>query len=72
MRGFLFWRKLINRRHKSGQYTDVLRFPQGTFGVYIDKNGEKYPYNFYAALTPLAKNSLSKLNLTHGRFLMNS
>lgn len=50
--------KLINKRHKSGQYTDTFRFCQGTFYVYYDRLGRKHIKNFYAMIASNHKNSL--------------
>lgn len=45
--------RIINKNHKSGQYTDIFRFPQGTFGVYYNRDGVRSPNtkNFYGAVT---------------------
>lgn len=50
--------KLINKRHRNGQYTDCFRFPQGTFYVYYDKKGEPHIKNFYASVANSHKSSL--------------
>ncbi len=50
--------KLVNKRHKSGQYTNSYRFPNGTFYVYFDKHQQKHVKNFYAVATASHKNSL--------------
>lgn len=50
--------RLVNKRHKSGQYTDYWRFPNGTFYVYVNKNGEKSIKNFYAVAAMNSKSSL--------------
>ena len=42
---------LRNKVHRSGQYTDCFRFPNGTFYVYVNANQErKVGKNFYAAV----------------------
>lgn len=50
--------KLVNKRHKSGQYTDTFRFANGTFWVYYDRNGRRHIKNFYAAIAHSHKSSL--------------
>jgi hypothetical protein len=50
--------KLKNKRHKSGQYTQVYRFCNGTFWVYFDKDGNPHPQNFYGAVANNNKSSL--------------
>lgn len=50
--------RLTNKRHKSGQYTDVYRFCNGTFWVYHDKEGNQHPRNFYGAVANSNKSSL--------------
>jgi hypothetical protein len=49
---------LRNKRHQSGQYTDVLRFPQGSFWVYHRKDGKQNIKSFLAFSTNTNKNSL--------------
>lgn len=51
-------RKLVNKRHRNGQFTDVFTFPQGIAWVYYDKSGNKNIKNFYAALTNNNRTSL--------------
>ena len=60
--------RLPNKRSKSGQYTDTLRFPQGTFWVYYGANGNKNIKNFYAFVTNNNKSSLGNTPKT-GRFM---
>lgn len=50
--------KLVNKRHKSSQYTMAYRFPNGTFYVYMDAHGQKHIKNFYAVASASHKNSL--------------
>lgn len=50
--------KLVNKRHRSGQYTMSYRFPNGTFYVYIDRYKQKHIKNFYAVAAHAHKNSL--------------
>jgi hypothetical protein len=50
--------KLVNKRHRSGQYTQSYRFPNGTFYVYYDKHQQKHVKNFYAVAAASHKNSL--------------
>lgn len=51
--------RLINKRHRSGQYTDCFRFPQGTFGVYYDaKHKPHINKSFYAMSANSHKSSL--------------
>lgn len=50
--------RLVNKRHKSGQYTIAYRFPNGTFYVYVDKHGQQHIKNFYAVAAASHKNSL--------------
>jgi len=50
--------KLVNKNHKSGQYTDIFRFCQGSFYVYYDRKGEKHIKNFYAMVASSHKGSL--------------
>lgn len=50
--------KLVNKRHRSGQYTTAYRFPNGTFYVYKDKHGAQHIKNFYAVASASHKNSL--------------
>lgn len=59
--------KLINKRHRNGQYTDTFRFCNGTVYVYYDRNRSKHIKNFYGAATAIKKNSLSETSL--GRFM---
>lgn len=61
-------RKMINKRHRNGQFTDTFRFPQGTFYVYYDKKGEPHIKNFYAAIANSNKSSLGNTPKT-GRYL---
>lgn len=60
--------KLINKRHRNGQYTDCFRFPQGTFYVYYDKKGEPHIKNFYANVANSNKSSLGNTSRL-GRFM---
>ncbi len=50
--------KLINKRHKSGQYTDTFRFCNGTFYVYYDRLNRPHIKNFYAQIANSHKSSL--------------
>jgi hypothetical protein len=50
--------KLVNKRHLSGQYTDSFRFPNGTFYVFYDRNGERHIKNFYGQITNQNQTSL--------------
>lgn len=50
--------KLVNKRHRSGQYTDTFRFCQGSFYVYYDRLGRKHIKNFYAMVASSHKGSL--------------
>ena len=50
--------KLVNKRHKSGQYTMSYRFPNGTFYIYVDQYRKKHIKNFYAVAAHAHKNSL--------------
>lgn len=50
--------KLINKRHKSGQYTDYFRFCNGTFYVYYAKGGKRSIKNFYGVASANHKSSL--------------
>lgn len=50
--------KLVNKRHKSGQYTDTFRFCNGSFYVYYDRNGRRHIKNFYAVVAANHKSSL--------------
>ena len=62
-------RILINKRHRSGQYTDTFRFPMGIFGVYYDAKGEKkITKNFYAQVTNNNKSSLGNTSAL-GKYL---
>jgi hypothetical protein len=61
-------RNMVNKRHKSGQYTDTLRFPQGTFWVYYNREGRKTIKNFYAAIANSNKNSLGNTSKL-GRYM---
>lgn len=54
----LYKYKLVNKHHKSGQYTMAYRFPNGTFYVYFDRHGMKHIKNFYAVAAHSHKNSL--------------
>jgi hypothetical protein len=57
-------RILINKRHRSGQYTDTFRFPMGIFGVYYDAKGEKkITKNFYAQVANNNKSSLGNTSV---------
>ena len=49
---------LVNKRHKSGQYTDFFRYCTGNAYVYYGKDGVPKPNLFYAALAYTNKNSL--------------
>ena len=60
--------KLVNKRHKSGQYTDGFRFCNGTFYVYHAKDGVKHIKNFYAICTKAQKNTLGTAGKL-GRFM---
>lgn len=51
-------RLLINKRHKSGQYTQTWRFPNGTFYIYRDARGNKHIKNFYAVAAANHKSSM--------------
>lgn len=51
-------RQVVNKRHRNGQYTDLFRFPQGTFYVYYDKRGIPRIKNFYAQMTNNHKSSM--------------
>lgn len=44
---------------KYGYFTTLIKFPQGTFGVYTGAKGVKFP-NFYAQFTMMNKNRLSQ------------
>lgn len=61
-------RKMINKRHRHGQYTDTFRFPQGTFYVYYDKSGEPHIKNFYASVTNSNKSSMGNTSKL-GKFM---
>lgn len=50
--------KLVNKRHKSGQYTDYFRFCNGTFYVYYAKGGKRSIKNFYGVASANHKSSL--------------
>lgn len=54
----LFKRKIVNKRHRSGQYTMSYRFCNGTFYYYVNRFGQKSIKNFYAVATKSHKNSL--------------
>lgn len=57
-------RPLINKRHKSGQWTDTFRFPMGIFGVYYDAKGDKkITKNFYAQVANNNKSSLGNTSV---------
>jgi len=60
--------KLVNKRHKNGQYTDGFRFCNGTFYVYYAKDGVKHVKNFYAVCTKAQKNTLGTAGKL-GRFM---
>jgi len=60
--------KLINKQHRSGQYTDTFRFPNGTFYVYYDKKGNRHIKNFYAVAAKNNKSSLGNSSAL-GRFM---
>jgi len=60
--------KLVNKRHKSGQYTDTFRFCNGTFWVYYDRKGLRHIKNFYAVAAASHKSSLGNTS-TLGRFM---
>lgn len=49
---------LVNPRHKSGQYTDIFRFCNGTFSVYYDRIGEKRITNFYGVAAKSQKSTI--------------
>lgn len=51
-------RKIVNKRHRSGQYTMSFRFCNGTFYYYVNRVGQKSIKNFYAIATKSHKNSL--------------
>lgn len=60
---------IINKRHKSGQFTDTFRFPQGIFYAYYNRHGEKrITKNFYAQVTNNNKSSLGNTP-SLGRFM---
>lgn len=54
----LFKRKIVNKRHRSGQYTMSFRFCNGTFYYYVNRVGKKNVVNFYAVATKSHKNSM--------------
>jgi len=60
-------RSLINKRHRSGQYTDTFRFPQGIFYVYHGKKSDSVK-NFYAQLANHNKSSLGNTSKL-GKFM---
>jgi hypothetical protein len=60
---------LKNKRHKSGQYTDCLMFPQGTFTIYHGKNGYKKIKNFYAQFSSNKRSSLGNETSSLGRYM---
>lgn len=60
---------LINKRHKSGQWTDCFMFPQGTFTVYHGRNGFKKIKNFYAQMSSNKRTSLGTETSSLGKFM---
>jgi len=54
----LYKRKIVNKRHRSGQFTMSYRFCNGTFYYYVNRFGQKSIKNFYAVATKSHKNSL--------------
>ena len=56
-------RKLVNKRHKSGQYTDLFRFCNGTFYVYYKSDGTKNIKNFYAVAAQSSKGTLGNTSV---------
>lgn len=60
--------KLYNKRHKSGQYTDLFTFPQGVFYVYYDKKGNPNIKNFFASVSKPLKGRLGTSS-TLGKYM---
>ena len=60
--------RLVNKKHRSGQYTDTFRFPNGTFYVYYDKKGNRHIKNFYAVAARNHKSSLGNTSVL-GRYM---
>lgn len=61
--------QLYNKLHRSGQYTDVFRFANGSFYVYINKVGERVVgKNFYANVAHNNKGSIGNTSRL-GRFM---
>jgi hypothetical protein len=52
-------KRIVNKKHINGQYTDTFRFPQGLFYVYYNRLGEKrITKNFYAQVIANNKSSM--------------
>jgi len=64
----LYKRKIVNKRHRSGQFTMSYRFCNGTFYYYVNRFGQKSIKNFYAVATKSHKNSLGNSGRM-GRYL---
>jgi hypothetical protein len=60
--------KLVNKRHRSGQFTDTFRFANGTYWVYYDRNNRKHIKNFYAMTANNHKSSLGNTSKL-GKFM---
>jgi hypothetical protein len=60
--------QVVNKRHKSGQYTDCFQFPQGLFYVYYDKKGNPNIKSFYGALTRPKRTQIGD-SLSEGKYM---